>query len=273
MSNLATSFRSSDQIRRDRPLTDDEMRAIAPSIYAEDAHDSRSSRYAYIPTSNILAGLAKEGFQPFMVCQSRARNADRRAHTKHMVRLRHANQIVAEEANEIILINSHDGTSKYQMLAGIYRFVCSNGIIRGDELADIRIPHKGNIRDQVIEGAFTVLDQFDEVTATISEMKGKNLSEGAEHAFARAALELRYDDEYKPITDTALLRPLRSADYGHDLWTTFNRVQENIIRGGVRGRSANGSRMTTRQINGIDQNVKLNRALWVLADEMRKLVA
>ena len=68
-------------------------------------------------TGDVLAGLQKEGFEPFMVCQSRTRIEDRREHTKHMVRLRHASQIVTNEANEIILINSHDGTSSYQMLA------------------------------------------------------------------------------------------------------------------------------------------------------------
>lgn len=272
MSNLATAFRNINQIRRDRPLTEDEMRAVAPSIFAEEKHDSRSDRYAYIPTSDILAGLAKEGFQPFMVCQSRARKEERREHTKHMVRLRHADQIVADEANEIILINSHDGTSKYQMLAGVYRFVCSNGMVRGSDLADIRIPHKGNIGHQVIEGAFTVLDQFAELDDQVHGMKAQSLSAGAQEAFARAALELRYD-EHKPVTETTLLRAHRAADHGSDLWTTFNRVQENLVRGGQRGRAANGKRTSTRAIEGIDQSVKLNRALWVLADEMRKLAA
>ena len=63
-----------------------------------------------------------------MVTQTRVRNEDRRDFTKHMIRLRHAGQINARgEANEIILLNSHDGTSSYQMLAGMFRFVCSNG--------------------------------------------------------------------------------------------------------------------------------------------------
>ncbi|OKN68838.1 hypothetical protein AM469_006565 [Pseudomonas aeruginosa] len=58
-----------------------------------------------------------------MVCQTRVRNEDRREYTKHLIRLRHASQINGDEANEIILLNSHDGTSSYQMLAGMFRFV------------------------------------------------------------------------------------------------------------------------------------------------------
>ena len=76
-----------------------------------------------------------------MVTQTRVRHDDRRDYTKHMIRLRHASQINGREANEIILLNSHDGTSSYQMLAGMFRFVCSNGLVCGDTVADVRVPH------------------------------------------------------------------------------------------------------------------------------------
>ena len=121
---LASSFHyGSPMLRADSPLSDDQIRRVAPSIFAEGKHESRSERYSYIPTSDVLDGLRKEGFQPFMACQTRVRADDKRAHTKHMVRLRHADQITGREANEIILLNSHDGSSSYQMLAGMFRFV------------------------------------------------------------------------------------------------------------------------------------------------------
>ncbi|MBN0452199.1 DUF945 domain-containing protein, partial [Pseudomonas aeruginosa] len=101
--------------------------------------------------------------EPFMVCQTRVRNEDRREYTKHLIRLRHASQINGDEANEIILLNSHDGTSSYQMLAGMFRFVCHNGLVCGDTTADIRVPHKGDVVSQVIEGAYGVLDGFERV--------------------------------------------------------------------------------------------------------------
>src|SRR3546814_2711975 len=86
---------------------------------------SRSERYSYIPTATVLQELRGEGFEPFMVCQTRVRHDDGRDYTKHMIRLRHASQINGREANEIILLNSHDGTSSYQMLAGMFRFARS----------------------------------------------------------------------------------------------------------------------------------------------------
>jgi hypothetical protein len=265
----------SPAIRSAVPLTNDEIARVVPSIFAEAAHDSRSERYTYIPTVNVLDGLRKEGFQPFMACQTKVRNLDKIDHTKHMIRLRHADQIAGSEANEIILLNSHDGSSSYQMLAGMFRFVCQNGMVCGDTLADFRVPHKGDVVGQVIEGAFTVLDSFAQATEQREEMKALTLRPAEQTAFARAALTLRYDDEESaPIRADQLLRAKRTADREGDLWTTFNRVQENMTRGGIHGRnSTTGRNVTTRPINGIDQNVRVNRALWVLAEEMRKLAA
>lgn len=271
---LATRFgRNQNAIRSDSPLSHDQMRAVAPSIFAEDKHDSRSDRYTYIPTIDVLNVLQKEGFSPFMVCQSKTRDAHNHEHTKHMIRMRHASQIVAKEAREIVLVNSHNGTSSYQLLSGVFRFVCSNGMVCGDTQNDIRIKHSGDIIDNVIEGAVTVLESFDAVDAQMDGMKALTLNEGEQAAFAHAALELRYDTALTPapITETQLLRPKRIEDRAGDLWTTFNRVQENMVRGGLRGRNATGRPVTTREVQGIDQSIKLNRALWVLADAMRKL--
>lgn len=271
---LSSRFgRNQHVLRSNVPLSDEQITAVAPSIFAEEKHASRSERYTYIPTSDVLRGLRKEGFSPFMVCQTRTRDDAKRDHTKHMIRLRHASQIDGKEANEIILLNSHDGSSSYQMLSGVFRFVCSNGMVCGDILSDIRIRHKGNIVDNVIEGAFRVLDDFELVNGQKNGMKLLTLNEGEQAAFARAALTLKYDTELTPapITENQILRPKRMEDRSDDLWTTFNRVQENLIRGGLRGRSATGQVSTTREVKGIDQNIKLNRALWVLAEEMRKI--
>jgi hypothetical protein len=121
--NLATRFaRNTHVIRSESPLAEDEMRLAAPSIFAEGKHASRSERYTYIPSIEVLRGLRKEGFEPFMVAQSKSRIEGKSEFTKHMIRMRHAGHVETRpEANEIILINSHDGASSYQMLAGVFR--------------------------------------------------------------------------------------------------------------------------------------------------------
>src|SRR3982751_5402070 len=170
---LATRFaRNTHVYRSDSPLHEEQMRAVAPSVYATGKHQSRSERYSYIPTIEVLRGLRKEGFEPFMVAQSRSRIAGKTEFTKHMIRMRHATQVTARsEANEIILINSHDGASSYQMLAGVLSFVCCNGLVCGTVSNDIRIPHKGNVEGEVIEGAFRVLNDFEAVEDSTAAMK------------------------------------------------------------------------------------------------------
>ena len=275
MSALAASFKQvSGIVRSDRPLSDTQIIKAAPSVFAESAHESRSSRYAYIPTSDVLNGLRREGFQPFMACQARTRTEGKQEYTKHMLRLRHQSQINGDTANEIILVNSHDGTSSYQMLAGCYRFVCENGLISGETVEDFRVRHSGNVVGNVIEGAFRVLDEFKQVDSSKETMQGIILKPRQQEVLASAALQLRYDPgENVPIEPQQLNQARRMDDRGADLGRTFHRVQENLMQGGLQGHNANGGRSTTRRVSSVSENIRLNRALWTLADEMAKMAA
>jgi hypothetical protein len=70
------------------------------------------------------------------------------------------------------------------------------------------------------------------------------------------------------VTESQILSPRRWQDESNDLWTTYQRVQENLIKGGLSGRNVKGGRMHTRAVRGIDGDVKLNRALWVMAETL-----
>jgi hypothetical protein len=279
--SLATRFAGSTRVvRSDEPLSEDQMRHAAPSIFAQGKHASRSERYTYIPTIDVLRGLRKEGFEPFMVAQGQSRIEGKTEYTKHLIRMRHAGQVSTKpEANEIILINSHDGASSYQMLAGMFRFVCCNGLVVGDVVGDIRIPHKGNIQGEVIEGAFRVLDEFEAVEQHAEAMKALPLEPREQIAFATAALALRFERGVEeggghlpaPVTAEQLNESRRGEDLGHSLWATFPRVQATVMRGGQPSRTVQGRRMQTRPVAAIDRGVSLNRALWMLAEEMRKI--
>ncbi len=273
---LASRFGSNAPVlRSETPLDDNQIRSVAPPIYADDKRADRSARYTYIPTATVLTALRREGFQPFMVCQTRVRDDAKREHTKHMLRLRHADQINGREANEIILLNSHDGTSSYQMLAGLFRFVCKNGLVCGDVVEDLRFPHKGDIVQDVIAGAQTVLDGFNLIRERRESFEAIELNVEERQVFARSALALKYDEAAgpAPVTESQLLAPRRTEDAKSDLWSVFNRVQENLTQGGLWGRSAKGRSIRTQPILGIDQNVKINRALWLLAAGMQAIKA
>ncbi|EGT0625786.1 DUF945 domain-containing protein [Citrobacter portucalensis] len=265
---LASRFGRINQIRRDRPLTREELMQYTPSVFGEEKHESRSDRYSYIPTITLLDNLQREGFQPFFACQSRVRDPARREHTKHLIRLRRAGQINGQHVPEIIILNSHDGASSFQLLPGIFRSVCTNSLVCGQSFGEIRVPHKGNVVEKVIEGAYEVLGIFDRVEEKRDAMQSLLLPPAAQQAMANAALTYRFGEEHQPVTAAQILTPRRYEDRQDDLWTTYQRLQENLLKGGLPGRTAKGKRSHTRAVNGIDGDVKLNRALWVMAENM-----
>lgn len=265
-------------IRTRDPLTNEQLYKAAPSVFATAAHESRSERYTYIPTIQVLDALRSEGFLPFAVSQSNTRSADKRSHTKHMVRLRDSRKWdadVGEEVNEVVMINSHDGTSALQLLPGVFRVKCKNGLVSGKAHSEIRVPHKGNVIDDVIEGTFRVVEDFELVANQKDAMKGVILKPAERLLLAQQALSIKYDTDAAsaPVSDHQILGARRTDDQSPDLWTTFNVIQENLIKGGLRARTANGRRTQTREVKGIDQDIKLNRALWALAEGMRQLKA
>lgn len=269
------------------PLTDEQIMAVAPSAFAVDKHESRSERYAYIPTAEVIAGLRANGFVPMSAKQGSSRIPGKAEFTKHLIRFRHAGQAagprkVGDTYPEIVLVNSHDGTSAYKVMAGLFRWRCLNGLVVADrDLASVTIPHKGNVTELVIEGSYTVLDESRKALETADAWSGATLSRDEQMAMAEAAHDLRFADDdgqtRTPIRPEQLLAPRRHEDTGRDLWTTTNVIQEHVIRGGLTamGRDAHDRprRVTSRPIQGIDQDVKLNRALWLLSERMAQIKA
>ncbi|ECA2558632.1 DUF945 domain-containing protein, partial [Salmonella enterica subsp. enterica serovar Poona] len=244
-----------------------------PSVFGEDKHTSRSEKYSYIPTITLLENLRREGFEPFFACQSRVRDPGRRDYTKHMLRLRRAGQITGQQVPEIIILNSHGGESSFQLLPGIFRSVCTNSLVCGQSFGEIRVPHRGDIVGKVIEGAYDVLGVFDRVEEKREAMQSLLLPPPAQQALAKAALTYRFGEEHQPVTTAQVLTPRRREDYGQDLWTVWNTLQENLLKGGLPGRTVQGKRTHTRAVNGIDGDVKLNRALWVMAEQIQQALS
>lgn len=289
MMNLGPRF----GFTRNTALTEAELRHFAPSLFATEAHDSRSDRFVPVPTIDIVRGLQREGFEVFSAQQAKTRDVSKRDFTKHMVRLRNTSfrQSANGDTFEILLVNGNDGSSAYRMMAGFYRMVCSNGLIVGETLNEVRVRHSGNALSDVIDGAYTVLEDAPNVMARVDMMRSISLNRDEAMAFATAAHQLRFPAAALPRDDAAFspapIEPLRllSARRVEDqaersnLWGVFNVVQENAIRGGQKGwvERVDGRgrvqmrRASTRAVEGIDGNRDLNRALWTLAEEMAKL--
>lgn len=269
------------------PMTESDLRRVAPSIFAEDAHESRSAKYTYIPTFQVLAGLQKAGFVPVRAIQGRSRTEGKAEFTKHMIRLQHpdyANRTALQGVSpEVVLLNSHDGSSSYRMLAGVFRSICTNSmIVMEDDATDIRVPHKGDILGKVIEGSFEVIGESRATLERVEEWQGLTLNRDEQMVLAEAAHVLRFGEAdgtvNTPIKPQQLLGARRRDDQGADLWRTHNVLQENMIRGGLYGvardpETGRPRRMTTREVRGIDGDVKLNRAMWLLSHRMAELKA
>ena len=257
------------------------LQRVAPSIFAAHPWERVSERYAFIPTIQVVDALRDEGFLPVKAMQSKTRIAGKGDFTKHMIRFRRQQDMEVEkgtELPEIVLVNSHDRSSSYQLSAGIFRLVCSNGmVVKSSNFGDIKIQHTGNIVDRVIEGSYRIIEDMPKVIEQVETMKGIMLGNHEQHAFAKAALELRYPTDEagnsrSPIEPDQLLRVRRHDDQGNTLWNTFQRVQENFIKGGLRGTGTTGKRTTTRAIKSVTEDVRLNKALWMLAEELGKVV-
>ncbi len=276
--HLATRFgRNSHQISGREALDNEALYRHVPSIFAREAHDSRSERYVYVPTIDIVEGLRREGWFPFFAVQAVPRDGDRMGHAKHMLRLRRDGGIGKPEAAEVIIVNSHDGTSSYQMFAGMLRFVCTNSLVAGERFEDVRVPHKGNIQHDIIEGVYTVAEDFPRLIDATETMKEITLSADERRVLAEASLVARYGEEESPVRPEQIIEPRRREDAAQSLWMSYNVIQENMIRGGLHGQRRNAEgrirRSQTRAVNGIDQNLTLNRALWTLAEGMQRLKA
>lgn len=283
MEKLFNSFRSEGELiaRPGEWLTEDEMRSRLPAIFADDKHESRSERYTYVSTMDLLRGLAKEGFRPTYATQQRTRKEGMRGHTKHLIRLRKDFELDKPEKPEVVLLNSHGGQSSVTEAGGIWRTICMNGhIIGGNSIAKITVPHKGDIVDRVIEGAYTIVQGLQTVAGNVEEWKALPMSRDEQKLLATGAATVRFDleeGEQSPVSLDQILQPRRYEDRRDDLWTVYNRVQENLNKGGLYGMkrdSRNRLRnLTTRPIKGINQNLALNRALWTLAEGMANLKA
>lgn len=269
------------------PMSDDDIRAVAPAVFAGQPHDSRSPRYGYIPTVELLRGMREEGFVVVNAVQGRSRIAGKAAFTKHMLRFQRVDFVnrhtqLGGVAPQALLVNSHDGTSSYHLFGGIFRSICKNCLIcMEDGAMEIKVPHRNNIVADVIEGSYTVINESEKRLEVAAEWSDLRLNRDEQLALAEGVRTVRFGDSEgvvtSPITAEQLLVARRYEDRGDSLWLTTNVLQENCMRGGVIATAHyNGQRptrrVTSKAINGIDGDVKLNRALWALSVKMAELV-
>ena len=252
-------------------LSMESLREQVPAVFAPAAHESLSQKYTFIPTERVLSGLMNAGFVPVDGRQAQSRKGSP-VHARHILRLRRRFETVQlkDSIPEIVFLNSHDGTSAYQLRVGIYRVVCTNGLIVSQgAFPMVRVNHRGDVVDAVITGALEMAERFESLAGQVERMEKRSMFKDEQIAFAARALEIRFADTLEAgMAPSALLASRRVEDVGDDLWRVMNRVQENLLRGGLSRRSASGRLTRTRGIRSIREDVRINSRLWDLASDV-----
>ena len=251
-------------------LSDAQIRAFAPSVFQEQPRKGMSNRYTFVNTGELVAEMRKQDFVPTEVQVYDRRRPERRPYAMHMLRFsqkgaKGALREVGDTVPQVVLRNSHDGSSRFELYDGMFRLVCLNGLVVSDSslVEPIRVKHSINPVLEALCHVEQIVEQQKLVFEHIGAMRGTKLSEPQQLAFARQALTLQSGAGV--IEPAALLHSRRTEDNGADVWRVFNRVQENLLRGGIEGRTADNRRTVTRGTSTMYRQLGVNAALWTLA--------
>ena len=248
------------------PLHEHATGATIPAAVTNGAAAARmSTRYGMIDTAQVIAAFAENNYLTVQSSAKKTKKQDPRE-VKHMVRLRHTDHALSINGAvpEIVMLNAHDGTSSLRLLSGLFRLVCSNGLVVQSHalVEEVRIRHTHKALDEALTAARTVMAASIEAAHQIHRWEQVMLTNGEQVRFAAEASSLWTGR----IPAQDLLAVRRPDDAGDDLWRVFNRVQENLTAGGIVGRTATGRQTRTRGIRAVDSSVRVNGALWALAE-------
>lgn len=264
-------------------LTLNQVKDICPSVFATQAKEGVSDRYTFVSTAQVLESFLDNGWQIDRAIEMRTRTPDNKGFQKHAVTMLHPDLPVVNGSKvTTTLINSHNRTSGLTLATGALRIICSNGMFVCEDLIPrYSVRHTGQIDSDIVDVEHRIIEAAPVVCAKIEAFSMITLDNAEQELFAKTALLAKYGEVNQetgqvelistPINHKQLLTTRRREDQQADLYTTFNKVQENLVRGGLRGHATTGRRMSTRAVTGIDQNVKLNQVLWSLAEEFAKL--
>lgn len=267
-----------EKLKQRTPLSVDEIKILCPSAFTEGLSPEVrsllgvSDKYVHIPTSQVIEDIMKLNWQPIMAQEVKSRNA-KKGFQKHLIKFINYDLISdnAEEHPELLLTNSHDGSNSFKLDVGIFRLVCSNGlVIKSKDFGSLRVRHMGY---EFKELELTINEMMVRVPSYIDQiekMKAKELKRTHMLEFAKRAALLRFtnvkEETIGEIIDMEeFVKAVRTEDEGDKLWNIFNRIQEKVIQGTFGYKLSNKERKA-RPVKGFVQQLKLNQEMWELAD-------
>ncbi|WP_343028662.1 DUF932 domain-containing protein, partial [Akkermansia muciniphila] len=215
--NTQTSTRELYRNRDNSPLDRLQIRRVAPSVFADREDDSRSEKYRFVSSDSQLDQMEEAGFLVVGAQEQRTRKPDGTPTRKHLIRFAHRDVLEStrDQRIEVVMINSHNGRCSYQLMAGIFRLVCTNGLIVGARIAAINIRHMGHAGDEVIAASLQLASETPRIKDDIHRMQGVELPYRRQVDFVHEAARLRLGNDYEDrIRPEALLSPQRWNDIG-----------------------------------------------------------
>lgn len=257
-------------------LTNDQIISLAPAAGSIAPIADVSARYSFVPTLTAVDLLRDAGWFPIKAEQSSVRLAEREGFQRHLIRFARNGLSFDGERVDLVLYNSHDRGCAFRLIASVWRKICGNGLMVASEFANFSHRHVGFNPDRFFESAGEIAHAAGLIADQVKDMKAIEMTPDERGVFAEAAHRLVFKEpEEAPVQPEQLLSERRYDDQGKDLWTTFNVVQENVMRGGLKGvkrdRSNRLRRTTTRPVRALDRNIQLNQALWFLTERMAEL--
>lgn len=233
-----------------------------------------SDKYMFIDTKQVVQDMMDLGFEVADVRRPAFRT-EAAAFGVHEVDFRRPEDIGRRdgEAPRIIFINSYDGSRRAQLITGVFRFVCSNGLVVGDVFQQQKFLHLGDYASQLLEQIGESAAQSHRVFERIEVYRQVVLDRALYLEMAEKALALRYPEGELVLDPELVISPRRPSDQGRDLYTIWNVLQENLLKGGLPGRQRNGRTRTSSALSNIERSNKLNRELWNLLEDYSNLAA
>lgn len=251
-----------------QPINQTSVITPASPIYTDHAHSQVSTRYNHVQTIDVVNALRDAGWEITKTATQRVKDESRNGYQKHYVWMKpmgNNNKLeVGDTEMRLLMSNAHDGTAAYRLQAGLHRLVCSNGLVVSiGDFSHIAIRHTSeDIEQLAIDGAIQIAAMAPKINETISKMRERQLTPDEKALFAAEAVAIAWPQKDAGfINADSLLITRRGDDQKSDVWSVFNSIQENLIRGGL---SANNGRRT-RAVNSPVRDVAINRALFQLA--------
>jgi len=262
----------------DSYLTKEEIKNSAPLIFAEaPTNPDVSDKYLFVNTETIIDDLEKLGWLPVQAAQRKARKKEGTIFSKHMVAFQNPDiQITSQDGDDafprILLTNSHDGMQAFKFSVGIFRLVCSNGLVVADEqFSDFKIKHKGYSFEELRNVVRQAVEDLPNRVQVMNDMKSRILTATEKRKLAIDAMLIRagintlqYDEE----TIDEILEPKRKEDKGDDLWRVFNVIQEKITQGEFHAALKGAKVRKVRKIKSFEKDMKVNKDLFKLATSL-----